>query len=154
MSVIDTDKSTVLYVAKFRVRRPQMTFQRPTTNADLGTVSFHTLSSCIDVTLHDQSVRLTSKGTLKNGYSFVSQTFRNETMTWKREGGFKDLAMVCVDGEDVPVARIFASDWSVKELGKMELLGPKAQSGDALDEIVVTGLAILNVAGAVAVAVF
>ena len=152
MSVTDSDKSTVLYVAKIRVRKPHMTFQRPTTNADLAIVSFHILSSRIEITLHGQSVLLNSKGMFKNGYSFVSPTFRNETMTWKRDNCSTDIAMVCVDGADVPVARIAACNWSVKKLGKMELFGPKAQSGDTLDEIVVTGLAVLQVALAGAVA--
>lgn len=50
---------------------------------------------------------------------------------------------VCVDGDGVKVAKFKYGLWHTKKCGIMEMLGPKICSEEALDEVVITGLAIL-----------
>jgi hypothetical protein len=61
-------------------------------------------------------------------------------MTWTSSGGcFKTWDFVCMDEQQIPVAKFSANLWAIKKVGRIEFLGLKADSDAVRDEIVVTG---------------
>lgn len=63
-------------------------------------------------------------------------------MTWK--GGKSSFELLCLDGDEVAVARFLFSRWSVKKCGSLEILDTEAEGGGFMDVIVVTGLALVE----------
>ena len=84
------------------------------------------------------------RGVFKSGYSYTSPAMHNSIVYWKRDGTLKFGDMVCLDEKEMPIARFEASHFSMRDRGRLELvgMGPAAQGGAAMDEIVVTGLAL------------
>ena len=77
----------------------------------------------------------------------MSQSFSNTDqpmkMTWTSSCGFKTWEFICVDENQIAVARISANMWAMKKLGKIEMMGPRAYDDAARDEIVVVGLTLV-----------
>lgn len=63
-------------------------------------------------------------------------------MTWTTDSSFTKWDFVCVDQNQMPVAKFTANIWAVKKVGCMEFLGPKANEPLVRDELVVTGLVL------------
>jgi hypothetical protein len=142
--VTDSDKTSVLYAANVKMMKPQLTIQSTSTNTTLGTVDFHTFSSRIDATIHNQSISLTSSGLLKLKYSYNSPAFGNMKMTWEPRSKMNELKMVLVDDKANPIARFEPTNWAMQKTGKFELLGPSMSSQMAMDEVVMTGLCVIH----------
>ena len=64
---------------------------------------------------------------------------------WKNDGLFCGGDLICVNQQQQQqvCARFHMSKWALRKDGKLELLGP-AVSGYLMDEVVVTGLAMLQ----------
>ena len=50
--------------------------------------------------------------------------------------------LVCLDEKEMPVAKYEAKNWSKKQWGSLELVGFGAKGGPAMDEIVVSAIAM------------
>lgn len=67
-------------------------------------------------------------------------------MTWTSESDFKTWDFICLDPQQMPVAKFSANMWAWKKIGKVEFLKPANEQ--AREEIVVMGN-ILSVFGAI-----
>jgi hypothetical protein len=63
-------------------------------------------------------------------------------MTWTSNCGFKTWDFICVDENQIPVARFSANQWGFTKIGKIEFDGPMAHSQAAQEEIFVVGITL------------
>lgn len=144
--ILDSDKATLLYTTKLRSWKPHLRIYvaSPTTadSTSVGSVSFHEFSSGIEANVHDVSMTLNSRGIFKCGHTYSSPAFGGACLTWKRQHHSFDL--VCLDEREVPIARLCFSCWSWSKLGRLELMSPDVASGPAMEEMLVTGLAMME----------
>ncbi len=113
-------------------------------DSEIGKAQFNPFKKSLAVKIHGDELTLRCKKMLSADYSFESTAFSNQTMTWKFHSGWSDMYYVLVDEQSLPVAR-----WSTKgcgvltKLGKVEFLGRKADSKEAKEEVLLTGMTLL-----------
>jgi hypothetical protein len=54
------------------------------------------------------------------------------------------LDLVCVDERDVAVARFCFANWSLRKCGMLEMFGREVESEGVEEELLVTGLAVVQ----------
>ena len=150
---MDEDKVTLLYEIEIRSHRPNMTFRRPAlNNSIIGTVRFHPLTRAIEAEVNNHSFKLKGKNWTSCDLQWNSPAFGGRVLTWKRQTLWVVLETILMDENKMPLARFSPSSWSMKKAGTIDLVdGGIGQ--EAMDEIVITGLAVLkdaidNTAGA------
>jgi hypothetical protein len=96
--------------------------------------------------LHGQKGSLLAQKRWQTVYTHRSLNFSDTdtpvTMTWTSNCGFKTWDFICVDEQQIPVAKFSANSWAVSKIGKIEFDGPKAHSQAAQEEIFVIGLTL------------
>lgn len=131
------------------VQAPHLTILSGSAQSDqvIGTGTIHPFSISPDYELHGVKSTLKAQKRLKTVYAHMSQSFSNTDqpmkMTWTSSCGFKTWEFICVDENQIAVARISANMWAMKKLGKIEMMGPRAYDDAARDEIVVVGLTLV-----------
>lgn len=138
--ILDSDKHTPLYTVNANSggafsSKPHVTIVSAATNAVIGSVTFHTISSKVDLTVHNQAISFNS-----------SHEFRSlatgATLKWKKDGVFSGGDMVCWDERKQQVASYENSNWALKKDGKIGL--EAGVDGALVDEIVVSLIAMLE----------
>ena len=141
--VLDADKTTLMYTIDLKCRKSNMKIHSSASNSQVGEVKFHLLSSRIDTTVHSQEISLTSQGCSKQAYSYTSPARGHTTLSWKARSRWGNpLNLILFDESGLPLARFQPASWAMKKAGKLELLGSSSESGQLMDEVVVTGLAV------------
>ncbi len=144
--ILDSDKKTVLY----RIRanksglfssKPHITVQSAATRRVVGTVTFHRTSTVIDLEIHHQNVPLLRLGLFTSAHRFESPT-RRGLLKWKRDGLLSEDNMLCIDGQQLLIARFERSKRARWKDGKF-MISPGVE-GRWMDEVVVSGLAMVQ----------
>lgn len=143
MRLLDADKTNTLYTMKLQMRKPHITVEDASTGAAIGTANFHTFKSRIDITVHDTPIEFKSHGMLKSSYGWTSPALGGAAMSWKSNSWATEIT--CLNEHAVAIARFRFSNWSMKKCGTLEILGPQAAGGPSFDEVLVTGLAAVEV---------
>ena len=101
--------------------------------------------------MHSPRQGVKSKSAKKIEYEYFSTHFSDPEsegkpvpMTWICDTGLKTWEFVCLDKNQMPVARFRANVWALKKIGLFELLG-RAREDEGRDEVVVTGLTLFYV---------
>ncbi|KAK5939042.1 hypothetical protein PMZ80_008345 [Knufia obscura] len=140
--VLDTSNSTVLYTIKSSyLLKPHLTFISPSDNQEVATVSFHNLSTKIDITIRGRTSTIKPKWRLKESYEYTSPTSGTQR-TWKSEKLISS-SMVCLDEKELALARWQVPKWSWTKLGRLEIVGDAVGGGETFEELIVTGMAVL-----------
>ena len=144
--ILDSDKKTVLY--KIRANKgglfsskPHMIIKSGATHRAVGTVTFHRMSPVIDLEIHHHTIPLLRLGLFTSAHRFESPTSRSP-LKWKRDGLESEGNMLCVDGQQVLIARFERSRRAKRKGGKF-LISPGVE-GRLMDEVVVSGLAMVQ----------
>ena len=141
--VLDADNTNTLYTMKLQMKKPHIVVKATSTETTIGTANLHMFKGGIDTTVHDNSITLSKHGFFKSTYTWPSPALEGATLTWK----FKNLGVeiLCLDEREIAIARFRFNNWSAKKCGTLEMLGPQADGGLLMDEILVTGLAVVEV---------
>ena len=105
------------------------------TNAVIGTITFHTISNHIDLTIHNQTLSF-------NSHEFRSVATGGGSFEWKKDGVFSGGNLVCLDERGRKVAWYEHSKMAVHKDGKIGL--EAGVDGVLVDEIVVTLIAMIE----------
>lgn len=141
-SILDEDKSTVLYNIDMRNRRPNLTFRDA--NDDLvGTVKFNPWTRAITANIHNTDISVKSKNWKSCNIIYTSQAFAGQVLEWQRQTPWVVLDHFLVDENNMPVAKISPREWAKKKYATIELVDPNLPQ-EAIDEIVITGLAVFQ----------
>ena len=151
LNILAPDKTTTAYTIRANSgslfsSKPHMKIYRgiphPTTpDPPVGTVTFHTLTRTIDLTLHDgRPATLSHHGLFSCKYEFPSTI---GVLRWKTSSAFKNnLVCETVAGGEW-VAKFDAASFAVEKRGKFEIVSWDVGE-EAVDEIVVSGLAVVE----------
>ena len=144
--ILDSDKQTPLY--RIQVNRgglfsskPHVTIVNAASNALVGTVTFHSMSRQIDLTINKKPTTLSKSGIFNSVHEFRSSALAG-SLKWKRDGLFSGGDMICIDEKEQLFARFQASGWAMKKDRKFEL--SPGVGGVLMDEIVVSGIAMIE----------
>ncbi|KAL8688073.1 MAG: hypothetical protein Q9218_005925 [Villophora microphyllina] len=144
-TITDADKSHPLYTldqnsAGLFSKKPHMRISSSQASTIIGAVTFHSMSRRVDLEIHGHEVAFEPAGTLTTSYEYASLAF-GDSLKWKRDGWGSNL--VLVNSKKEWIARFDAASFALKKVGKLEI-GNGGIAGVALDEIVVTGLAMVE----------
>lgn len=144
--ILDTDKQTPLYRIDCNSgglfsSKPHMKIYSAASNALVGTVTFHSVSSDMELTIHNRPVELVSSGMFTSAHQFMSLA-THENFKWKSNGMFSGGDMLCLDNREQLVAKFESSNWAMKKEGKLEL--GAGVEGILMDELVVSGIAMVE----------
>ena len=142
--ILDSDKRTVLY--RIRANRVGLFSSKPhiivhsgVTHRVIGTVRFHRMSTVIDLELHHRTILLLKLGSFTTAHRFESPASRS-LLKWRRDGPSSGADLVCIDRQQVQIARFERSKRARRKDGKF-MISPGVE-GRWLDEVVVSGLAM------------
>ncbi|KAJ5500259.1 hypothetical protein LT330_002264 [Penicillium expansum] len=123
-----------------------MVFKKAPEEEVIGIGKLNAVSINADYELRGQKAHLLAQKRWRTVYTHRSLNFSDTespvTMTWTSDCGFKTWDFVCVDEEQMPVAKFSANAWGVTKIGKIEFMGPKADDRAAQEEIMVTGITL------------
>ncbi|KAL8847981.1 MAG: hypothetical protein Q9221_006997 [Calogaya cf. arnoldii] len=121
-----------------------------TTNARIGSGTLHIFSINPNFKIHRQNHTgvLKALSRWKTSYTYLSHAFAPPNsppipMTWTGNSDFKTWDFVCLDPQQIPIAKVRANYWSLTKAGWIEFLRDREISEEARDEIVVTGLTLM-----------
>ena len=145
-TILDSDKRTPLYTITANSggifsSKPHMTILNAATGAPVGTVTFHSMSSDIDIQIHGRDMSFDKPKVFSSAHQFHSLAV-GQAFSWKKDGMFSGGDLKCVDGSGQECAFFESSNWALSKDGKIEL-APTIQ-GPFMDEIVVTGIAAIE----------
>jgi len=140
-------ESKSVYVVDFKtIKAPHLVFKSATDDSTVGTGTLHPISINANCTIHGQPIELKAQKRFKTEYMHLSHAFSDTDaptpMYWTSNAGCKAWDFICLDQNQLPVAKFSANVWAVKKIGTIEFLGSKAMSDAARDEIVVTGITL------------
>jgi hypothetical protein len=143
----DDPESKPVYVVDCKtIKALHLIFKSAADDSTFGTGTLLPISINANCELHGQPVELKTVKRFKTHYEHLSRVFSDTDapvpMTWTSNSGFKVWDFVCLDVNQLPVAKFSANIWAAKKVGNIEFLGSKANSNATRDEIVVTELTL------------
>ncbi|KAL8872021.1 MAG: hypothetical protein Q9174_002277 [Haloplaca sp. 1 TL-2023] len=99
--------------------------------------------------LHDRKGTIKALSRFKTSYTYLSYAFSASfngppvAMHWTGNSDFKTWDFVCLDPQQMPVAKFKANWWSLHKIGVIEFVWDREISEAMRDEIVVTGLTVM-----------
>lgn len=146
--ILDSDKRTLIYTVTTNPTgplssKPHITISNTSTSRIVGSVTFHSFSSTISLVIHNRLVSLCSEGSSHVFTSVLThESGRQRRLEWKVDGVFFHHGdMLCVDEQDRLVARF--GGWATNTGGQL-VLGLQVSEGIRMDEIVVSGIAMMK----------
>ncbi|KAL5325315.1 hypothetical protein ACEPPN_006440 [Leptodophora sp. 'Broadleaf-Isolate-01'] len=140
-----------LYIVDYHTLKikPRLIFKSIADDSTIGTGTLHPISINADVEIRGQATELQATSRIKTQYMHLSHNFSDTDkpvpMTWSSDCGFKTWDFVCLDPNQMPVARFAANVWAVKKVGNIEFLGERtAMSEAAREEIIITGITLFS----------
>lgn len=143
----DDSQSKPIYIVDFKAFKPHLVFKSAVDNSSFASGTLHPISINADCEVRGQLIALKALKRFKTEYTHLSYAFSDTDtpvpMTWITTSSFKTWDFICLDTQHMPVAKFSANIWAVSKVGKIEFVGSRAASSDAIrDEIVVTGLTL------------
>ncbi|KAF7712430.1 Uncharacterized protein PECH_003247 [Penicillium ucsense] len=118
-----------------------------TTDQLIGTSKIHSATGGSTYKLYGYNGSIQAEKQAQTSYTFLSWAYSTYPgtpvqMSWISRGGLKTWDFVCVNDRQETVAKFSANMWAMKNVGTIEMTGPKAWDRTACDEIVVVGLTL------------
>lgn len=142
---------TPLYIQHFRPTKPQLRFELADTHQQFATGLLKSVSITSEITLHGRAITLTPLSNWKSKYNYLSSTLSRdpdtpEPVTWLTNSSMKLWNFVCLDKNQLPIAKFSANIWALKEVGNFHFTESGEELGrEARDEVVVVGLTLFYV---------
>ncbi|KAJ6021764.1 hypothetical protein N7540_007268 [Penicillium herquei] len=147
--ISDTQNTEVpLYMVKYKIfSQKQLVYLSGATQDVIGTGSIHMINIDADYECHGRKDTLVAQKRLSTIYTHRSGVLKNYdntpvVLTWTGDIGLTKWDFVCVDEQQMPVAKFSANLWGIKKLGKIQLMGQAAYDESLRDEMVITGMTL------------
>lgn len=140
--------SEPLYIGDFaKLRAPHGIYKRADDGKVIGTGTLHFINIDAEYEVHGRKDTLVAQKRFRTIYTSrslaMSDTDKPVTLTWTSDSGFKNWDFVCVDENMLPVAKFSTNIWRMVKLGKIQFMGPKADSQALREELIVAGLTLV-----------
>lgn len=146
MTIVDSDEQSTLYSIDGNsgsLLSSKSHVHITANSSPIGTITFGTFARRLDLSIHNTALSLDPSGWFSNNYSFHSPTRSGEILTWAREIVFG--SMVLQDSRGEWIAKFDRSPLAMGKVGTLELREMQV-TGSLLDEVVVTGIALVLLA--------
>jgi hypothetical protein len=145
------DQLTPLYIQHFRPTKPQLRYETAHDKVEIARGTINNFSISAECTLNGHTIALKPLKRWKTQYNYLSTTLSPGPNTpapvsWIANMSLKLWDFVCLDANQIAIAKFSANLWAVKQVGNFHF--EKSAGGvsrEARDEIVVTGLTLLYV---------
>ncbi|KAJ5232299.1 hypothetical protein N7468_005255 [Penicillium chermesinum] len=112
----------------------------------VGTGMVNNISIDSSYTCHGRKDQLVAQRRFHTSYTHrsaaLAENGKPKVVTWSGDCGLTKWDFVCVDENQVPLAKFTANLWGLKKIGKVELMGPRANDPAFRDEMVITGIVV------------
>ncbi|KAH7359794.1 hypothetical protein BKA66DRAFT_445125 [Pyrenochaeta sp. MPI-SDFR-AT-0127] len=146
------DKLEPLYIQHFRPTKPQLRFESVQDSSQIASGSINTFSISGDCTIRDYEIDLKPLKRWKTQYNYLSHAFASSPnagpvpISWIANANMKIWDFVCLDANQLPIAKFSVNLWAIKQVGNFHFEKSKKEISEALrDEIVVTGITLLYI---------
>ncbi|KAJ5722451.1 hypothetical protein N7488_000486 [Penicillium malachiteum] len=147
--ISDTQNTEVpLYLVKYKIlSQKQLIYLSGATQDVIGTGSIHIINIDADYECHGRRDTLVAQKRLSTLYTHRSGVLKNHdntpaVLTWTGDIGLTKWNFVCVDEQQMPVAKFSANLWGLRKIGKIYLMGQAAYDEGLRDEMVITGMTL------------
>ena len=146
MEIYDSNSDTPLYSVQSNSgsmfsAKPHIVVFNASTGVVIGSITFHSFSSAIDIQVHGKELPLKKASVFTSAYQFRSNASGGR-FAWKRDGVFSGGDLKCTNDKDQTIAFFESISFAVKQDGKFEI-GPNVKRS-MMDELIVTGLAAVE----------
>jgi len=146
-----TGQLTPLYIQHFRPLKPHLKFDYADSNKQFATSNVKYVAISADVTINNQDIAVKPLSRWYTKYNYLSTALSPDgstaaAVTWQTNCSLKIWDFVCLDANQLPLAKFSVNIWALTEVGNFHF-DKSAQeiSKAARDEIVVMGLTLLYV---------
>lgn len=148
--ILDSDRETPLYDFDCHCRRPQIVLRSPGSinkdrkgsgEGDVGAIKMNPWNAAIEIDLHGSTFPMLRESRLRScGLHFTSVAHGGQLLRWQRKTKWSTYDHNLLDSNQQIVASI-TTPWAMKKAMRIELMDG-AMTQDAMDEVVITGLAV------------
>lgn len=146
-----TGQLTPLYIQHFRPTKPNLLFDHADTNKQFATGSIKGVAISADCKIDDQDIALKPLSRWYTKYNYLSTVLSPDgstpmAVTWQTNSSMKTWNFVCLDANQLPIAKFSVNLWALKEVGNFHFTQSAGEiSKAARDEIVVVGITLFYV---------
>ncbi|CZR65842.1 uncharacterized protein PAC_15742 [Phialocephala subalpina] len=124
----DDPNSKPVYIVDYKTFSPHLVFKSGVDNSTFGTGTLHPISINADCDIRGQHITLKAMKRFKTSYMHLSPTFSGTKepvpLIWTSDCDFKTWDFICMDENQLPVAKFSANIWALMGCGCwMILLG-------------------------------
>lgn len=138
------------YVQHFKPSKPQLRFNSADDKTQIGFGTVNHVSITGECTVDGHKIELKPLKRWATKYNYLSHAFAAQSdpatpvpITWTGIGGFKIWSFVCLDANQLPIAKFSANVWAWKSVGKIQFEKKEDElSEEQKNEVVVTGLTV------------
>lgn len=139
--------SEPVYIIDFKaLSSPHIIFRSAPDERIIGTGTIHAVSINANYEIHGRKGQLKALKRLATEYTYLSLAFSDdgtqEAMRWTANCALKTWDFICLDEQQMPVAKFSVNTFAAKKYVNIEFIGPKATSQDAQEEILITGMTL------------
>ncbi|KAJ4364534.1 hypothetical protein N0V83_009129 [Neocucurbitaria cava] len=145
------DKLEPVYIQHFRPTKPQLRFESAANNSPIATGTINNVSISGECIIHGHDIALKPLKRWKTQYNYLSKTFSSSgaepvPISWIANSSLKVWDFVCLDANQLPIAKFSVNIWAIKQVGNFYFEKTKEElSDEERDEVVVTGVTILYI---------
>jgi hypothetical protein len=145
------DQLTPIYKQHFRPTKPQLRFENVADSVKFATGTINNFSISAECSVNGENIALKPLKRWKTQYNYLSHTLSKDPqnpapISWIANSSLKIWDFVCLDANQVAIAKFSVNWWAIKEVGNFYFEKSAAHvSKEMRDEIVVTGLTLLYV---------
>ena len=139
-----------LFIQHFRKSKLHLNFESVADGSEIATSVMHTFNIHAECMIRGQEIKIQPLSRLKTRYNYLSHTLSPSAepvpITWVTETSKKIWDFVCLDANQLPLAKFSVNIWALKEVGNFHFEKPKDEISDAVrDEIIIAGMTIFYV---------
>ena len=147
------DQLQPLFIQHFRATKPNLRFESAADGSAFATSVIHHFSIRTECVIRGQELKIQPLSRLKTRYNYLSQVLAPTPdaapvpITWVTETSKKTWDFVCLDPNQLPIARFSVNIWAPDASGQLPTTRSQStRITDAVrDEILVTGMTLLYV---------
>ncbi|KAF1850519.1 uncharacterized protein K460DRAFT_361295 [Cucurbitaria berberidis CBS 394.84] len=141
------DHLTPLYIQHFRPTHPQLRFESATDSSPIASGTIHSVSISADCKIRGHKIELKPLKRWKTHYNYLSKALSSGSgrvaITWITDSTHKTWNFICLDANQLPIAKFAVNIWALKQVGNFYFEKSKEDiSEEVRDEVVFIGLTL------------
>jgi len=125
---------------------PELHFQHAENEEEFAVGTIHPISIDADAIFRGQPIKIKATKRWRTKYEHLSYAYSSTptVLSWVSDSDFKTWDFICLDPNQLPIAKFSAKIWALKKFGNIEFLGEATENKEMREEIVVVGLTLFS----------